>query len=105
MTFEGLFSSMGFIDINKKAMATGEILDQLNITEPITKESFTQPYINDILGKRNAFAHITECDGVDENGVACKVIGNIPFTEKKCIEIRKEIKKYKLILQKIESKI
>ena len=102
VTFQSLFDSIGFIDSNKKAMATGEILDKFNITDPVSKVNFTQPYIDNILRKRNAFAHIAECDGFDETGSICKVIGNIPFTENKCIEIRKEIREYKKILIKVE---
>ncbi len=104
-TFKILFTNLGFIDSNKKAMATGEILEKLNIEEVITKKDFTQPYIDDILDKRNKFAHIEECDGKDENGNACKVIANIPFTAEKCIKIRKDIKKYKKLLLKIEKSI
>jgi hypothetical protein len=105
VTFESLFSFVGFIDSDKKAKATGEILNKLNITEPVTKDDFIQPYIDNILGKRNKFAHIEECDGDDGQGNSCKVIGDIPFTEEKCIEIRKEIKMYKDILKEIETKI
>ena len=101
ITFEILFTNLGFIDSNKKAMATGEILEKLNIVGLITKKDFTKPYIDNILAKRNKFAHIEECDGKDENGDACKVIANIPFTAKKCIEIRKEINNYKIILNNI----
>jgi len=105
ITFESLFSSLGFVDSDKKAKATGEILAKLGISEPITKDAFIQPYIDNILGKRNKFAHIEECNGVDEHGNACKVIGDIPFTEKKCIEIRKEIREYKKLLEEIYLKV
>ncbi len=105
VTFDLLFEKIGFIDSNKKAMTIGEALDKLNITEPVTKDIFTQPYIDSILEKRNKFAHIKECDGHDENGNSCKVIGGIPFTEKKCIEIRKDIRKYKDLLEQIEQKL
>lgn len=104
VTFEILFNNLGFIDSNKKAMAIGEILEKLNITV-VTKQDFIQPYIDNILAKRNKFAHIEECDGEDENGNACKVIADIPFTTEKCIEIRKEIKKYKQLLIDIEQGI
>jgi len=105
ITFESLFQSLGFVDSDKKAKATGEILAKLGITEPISKDDFIQPYIDNILIKRNKFAHIEECDGVDEYGNACKVIGDIPFTEEKCIEIRKEIRMYKKLLEKIYLKV
>ena len=101
ITFEILFTNLGFIDSNKKAMATGEILEKLNIAGLITKQDFTQPYIDNILAKRNKFAHVEECDGKDEKGNACKVIADIPFTAEKCIEIRKEINDYKIILNEI----
>lgn len=104
-TFNLLFEKIGFVDSNKKAMTIGEALQKLNIEEPVSKDTFTQPYINNILDKRNKFAHIKECDGVDEEGNACKVIGGIPFTEKKCIEIRKEIREYKKILEDIKNLI
>ncbi|HIP36506.1 MAG TPA: hypothetical protein EYG85_06595 [Crocinitomix sp.] len=100
-----LLKQAGFIDANKKAYATGEILDKLDITEPIGKKEFSKPYIQNILGMRNKFAHIEECDGVDENNNVCKVIGNIPFTAKKCIEIRKEIRTYKKLLEEIYIKV
>jgi len=106
ITFEkDLFKSLGFVDSDKKAKATGEILDKLTISNPITKDAFIQPYIDNILGKRNKFAHVEECDGVDEHGNTCKVIGDIPFTEEKCIEIRKEIRKYKKLLEEIYMKV
>ena len=105
ITFDSLFQKIGFVDSNKKAMTIGEALCKLNITEPVTKETFTQAYIDNILSKRNKFAHIQECDGSDENGTPCKMIGDIPFTEEKCIEIRKEIKRYKEILKQIEQKL
>ena len=105
ITFDSLFEKIGFVDSNKKAMTIGEALSKLNIIEPVTKETFTQPYIDNILDKRNKFAHIKECDGVDGDGNLCKMIGDIPFTEEKCIEIRKEIKQYKDILKQIEQKL
>jgi len=103
-TFESLFEHIGFIDSDKKAKATGEILDKLGISSP-TKIEFTQPYIDNILKKRNLFAHVEECDGKDEEGNSCKMIGNIPFTEEKCIEIRKEIRRYKKLLISIDQTI
>ncbi len=105
ITFASLFEQIGFVDSNKKARTLGEALDKLNITEPVTKDTFTKPYIDNILDKRNKLAHIKECDGLDEEGNSCKVIGGIPFTEKKCIEIRKEIKQYKKILEEIKQKL
>ena len=105
ISFESLFNLLGFVDSDKKAKATGEILNKLNITEPVTKDSFTQPYIDNILGKRNKFAHIEECDGIDEQGNTCKFIGDIPFTEENCIEIRKEIRRYKRLLEEIYIKV
>lgn len=105
ITFDSLFEKIGFVDSNKKAMTIGEALSKLDITEPVTKETFTQPYIDNILSKRNKFAHIKECDGTDGDGNPCKMIGDIPFTEKKCIEIRQEIKAYKKILEDIKKAI
>lgn len=104
-SFSVLFEKIGFVDSNKKAMTIGEALKKLNIVEPVNKDTFTQPYIADILDKRNKFAHIKECDGKDEEGNECKIIGGIPFTEEKCIEIRKEIRKYKKILEEIKNQI
>ncbi len=105
ITFDSLFEKIGFVDSNKKAMTIGEILSKLDITEPVTKQTFTQPYIDNILSKRNKFAHIKECDGIDGDGNPCKMIGDIPFTQEKCIEIRKEIKIYKKILEDIKNSI
>jgi len=101
--FKSLFKKPGFVDSNKKAFTIGEALEKLNITNPVTKTSFTQPYIDSILTKRNKFAHIRECMRNDENGNQCKFIDDIPFTEEKCIEIRKEIKSYKQILEEIKN--
>ena len=103
--FKDLFDDTSFIDLDKKLHATGEILEKLSITTPISKDEFIEPYKKNIRDIRNKFAHVEECDGVDEDGMACKVIKDIPFTQKKCIEIRKEIKKYKDILTKIEQKL
>lgn len=103
--FQDLFQNIGFIDLDKKLHATGEILHKLNITKPISKEALIEPYKQNIRDIRNKFAHIEECDGVDENGIACKIIGDIPFTEENCINIRKEIKRYKRILTEIEQQI
>jgi len=105
VTFNSLFQKIGFIDSNKKAMAIGEALDKLNITEPVTKATFTQPYIDNILDKRNKFAHIKECEREDDNGNKCWFIGDIPFTEEKCIEIRKEIREYRKILEDIKTAV
>lgn len=103
--FTRLFENIGFIDSNKKAMILGEALAKLNINEPVTKETFTQPYIDNILKTRNKFAHVKESDWVDEKGNTCKKIDDIPFTEKKCIEIRKDISKYKDILLKLKTQM
>lgn len=105
ITFTSLFEKIGFVDSNKKAMTLGEALDRLKITEPASKETFTQPYIDNILYKRNMFAHVKEDDGNDGEGNPCKVIKDIPFTEANCVAIRKEIKKYKELLRDIEQKL
>lgn len=103
--FEDLFKKIGFIDLDKKLHATGEILHKLNITTPISKEALIEPYKQNIRDMRNKFAHIEECDGIDGDGNPCKMIGDIPFTQEKCIEIRKEIKIYKKILEDIKNSI
>lgn len=103
--FEELFKDIGFIDLDKKLHATGEILNKLSITAPISKNELIEPYKEKIRDIRNKFAHIEESDGVDDYGMACKVIGDIPFTEENCINIRKEIKKYKGILTTIENQL
>jgi vacuolar-type H+-ATPase subunit I/STV1 len=81
-----------YVDSDKKARTINKINGSFD----------AKIYRNIILEKRNKFAHIEECDGVDEHGNACKVIGDIPFTEENCIKIRKEIKNYKDILKEIE---
>lgn len=84
-----------YVDSDKKARAVKKI-----------NSSFDESaYRVSILKKRNFFAHIEESDGVDERGIVCKVIGDIPFTEENCINIRKEIKKYKGILTAIEKQL
>lgn len=100
-----LLGSRGLIDSDKKRLAVGETLEKLRITEPIDKKTFLEPYKNNILTIRNNFAHVEESDGLDEEGNTCTLIGSIPFTEKKCIEIRQEIKKYKDILLEIKQKL
>lgn len=100
-----LLGSRGLIDSDKKRLAVGKTLEKLSITEPIDKITFLEPYKNHILTIRNNFAHVEESDGCDEEGNTCKLIGSIPFTEKKCIEIRQEIKKYKDILLEIKQKL
>lgn len=103
--FEELFKNIGFVDLDKKLHATGEILNKLSITTPISKDELIEPYKEKIRDIRNKFAHVEESDGVDEYGLACKVIGDVPFTEENCINIRKEIKKYKGILTTIEQQV
>ncbi|OHD78937.1 MAG: hypothetical protein A2023_02985 [Sulfuricurvum sp. GWF2_44_89] len=105
VSFDSLFAQIGFVDSNKKAMTIGEALEKLKITTPVSKQTFTQPYIDNILSKRNLFAHVKVSKGVDASGNPCAVIGDIPFTEDKCIEIRKEIRAYKKILDEIEKQI
>lgn len=84
-----------YIDSDKRARAIKKV-----------ENSFDEDsYRKNILYTRNKFAHIKEIPGNDENGQCCKVIGDIPFTEEKCIKIRKEIKKYKKILEDIEKAI
>ncbi len=84
-----------YVDSDKKAIAIKKINDKFNEIE----------YRSNILSTRNKFAHIEECDGNDGQGNKCKVIDDIPFTEEKCIEIRKEIKKYKEVLNTIKSEL
>ncbi len=105
VSFNGLFSKIGFVDSNKKAMTIGEVLKECNINNPVCKDTFFRPYKEKILDRRNIFAHVEECDISDENGNTCKFINDIPFTEEKCIEIRKEIKDYKKILIEIEKQL
>lgn len=95
-TFEDLFSKMGFVDSNKKALTVGEVMSKFNITEPLTKDTFTKYYISSILDMRNKFAHVKELN---------QMIADIPFTEEKCIEIRKEIRTYKKHLEDIKSQV
>ncbi len=83
-----------YVDSDKKARAIKKVKSDFNEIN----------YRNNILKIRNKFAHIEECDG-NNNGIACKMIGDIPFTEEKCIEIRKEIKNYKKILEDIKNSI
>lgn len=84
-----------YVDSDKRARAIKKV--ETNFDE--------SNYRNNILKIRNKFAHVEECDGFDEKGVACKVIGDIAFTEANCIKIRQEIKKYKKDLEDIEKAI
>lgn len=105
ISFDELFSRIGFVDSNKKAMTIGEVLQECKINTPVCKETFFKPYKEKILDRRNLFAHVEEYDGSDKNGSPCKFIADIPFTEEKCVEIRKEIKEYKKILEEIEEQV
>jgi len=81
-----------------------EIIDKLRLdsdkkarTVQKADDSFSEStYRKEILKIRNKFAHIEEKDNM---------IGDIEFTEEKCIQIRKSIKEYKSILEDIEQKI
>lgn len=84
-----------YVDSDKKARAIKKVETKFD----------ENSYRNNILKIRNKFAHVEESDGFDAEGITCKVIGDIPFTEEKCIEIRKEIKAYKKILEDIKNSI
>lgn len=84
-----------YVDSDKKARTINKVETSFDATK----------YRSTVLGIRNKFAHIEECDGTDKQGNTCKFIGDIPFTEEKCIEIRKEIKGYKKLLEEIYIKV
>lgn len=84
-----------YVDSDKKARGIKKVQSDFD----------EKSYRENILYTRNKFAHIEEISGTDENGEPCKFIGDIPFTEEKCIEIRKEIKNYKEILEDIKNSI
>jgi CheY-like chemotaxis protein len=64
-----------------------------------------QNYFNDVIKKRNVFAHETEQE--DEQGKYLNYSNGdrLDFTEEHCVEIRKDIKKYKRLLEEIEQKL
>ena len=84
-----------YVDSDKKARGIKKVQSDFD----------EKNYRENILYTRNKFAHIEEISGTDENGEPCKFIGDIPFTEEKCIKIRKEIKNYKEILEDIKNSI
>lgn len=84
-----------YVDSDKKARGIKKVYNDFN----------EKSYRENILYTRNKFAHVEEIAGSNENGEPCKFIGDIPFTEEKCIEIRKEIKTYKKILEDIKKAI
>jgi hypothetical protein len=71
----------------------------------VNRTDLIEPFKKDIKDVRNKFAHIEESAKNDENGNSYKSIADIPFTEERCIEIRKKIKDYKKIFKKIEENI
>jgi len=75
-----------YVDSDKKARTVKKV-------EPTFDES---NYRKDILNVRNILAHVEEQNNM---------IGNIPFTSERCIKIRKDIKDYKKVLEKIEQEI
>jgi hypothetical protein len=105
VTFDELFRKVGFIDLDKKRFAVGKVLEIFSINEPMSKDEFLKLFEEEVQKVRNKFAHIDHCDGADSQGNKCLLVGDIPFTEEKCIQIRKNIKKYKDILLKIEEEI
>lgn len=84
-----------YVDSDKRARAIKKVENSFD----------EESYRKNILFTRNKFAHIEETPGTDQDGNSCSIIGDIPFTEKKCIEIRKEIKDYKKLLEGIRDSI
>ncbi|MCG3663409.1 hypothetical protein L5F37_08355 [Aliarcobacter butzleri] len=84
-----------YVDSDKRARAIKKVEDSFD----------ENSYRKNVLSTRNKFAHIEEMPGNDKDGNSCKLIGDIPFTEEKCIEIRKEIREYKKILENIQKSI
>ncbi|MDQ7084823.1 MAG: hypothetical protein Q9M36_07760 [Sulfurovum sp.] len=69
-----------YVDSDKKARTINKV-----------ETSFDEEkYRKTILGKRNKFAHVEECDGFDEKGLR-KVIGDIPFTEENVLKYEKKL--------------
>jgi len=65
-----------------------------------------QDYYNDVIKKRNVFAHQEEEYRSDGIKILKYPDGNdLEFTENHCIQIRKDIKKYKKLLEEIEKAI
>ena len=102
VNLEELLSNFIF-DSNKKARTVFKIKKLKECTDI----DFTvEKYINEILKKRNVFAH--EKEQIRDNGIKFLNYpdGNyLEFTEENCIKIRKDIKRYKNILRDIESKL
>jgi hypothetical protein len=88
---------------NKKSLTVYKIK---RLYEPVKSVDFThQNYFNDVIKKRNVFAHETEKE--DKRGKYLNYPdGNrLDFTEEECIRIRKDIKKHKKLLDEIEKKL
>ncbi len=75
-----------YIDSDKKARTIKKVDNSFSEIE----------YRKNILKIRNKFAHLEEKDNM---------VGDIEFTEKNCIKIRKDIKRYKGLLKNIEKSI
>lgn len=74
--------------------------------EPANSIDFKhQNYFDDVIRKRNVFAHETEQE--DEQGKYLKYTNGerLDFTSEHCVQIRKDIKKYKKLLEEIEQKL
>jgi CheY-like chemotaxis protein len=91
-----------FYDAYKKSRTVYKIKKQA-----CNEIDFThQTYYDCVIKKRNVFAHQEE--EIREDGIKILKYPNgddLEFTAEHCIQIRKDIKKYKIILKEIEIKI
>ncbi len=91
-----------FYDTFKKSRTINKIKKQKCNTIEFKHED----YYKNVIAKRNVFAHAKEEIRSDGTKFLSYPNGNqLEFTEEHCIEIRKEIRKYKGILEEIDSRI
>jgi len=91
-----------FYDTFKKSRTVNKIKKQKCNTIEFRHEDYYQ----NVIAKRNVFAH--EKEYIREDGTRFLRYPNgepLEFTEEHCIEIRKEIRKYKKLLKEISIKI
>lgn len=92
------------LDADKKARVIGKLLKLKGLNEQEPFISFYDNYKTDVIDKRNDLAHAKSdvIDGV-EYLILSKKDGehSEKFDQEKCIEIRKNLRKYTLILKRI----
>jgi len=88
---------------NKKSKTVFKIK---RLHEPIRSIDFIhQNYFDEVIKKRNVFAHETEQEDEQGKYLNYQNGSRLDFTEEHCIQIRKDIKKHKVLLEQIKFKL